>query len=162
VRTVSAGPGFEIPISPCPSSPPHPKLRVISRNSTPEKRFALQTLTRNGKVAALKIRHAGILLALDQSDAGPKLKDAEGAKAFGVCDRSVKKHGSWLNMAECELGVLARECLNDWIGDQDALRHRVAAWEKDRNNRCKTIDWQFTTADARIKLRRLYPQFRVS
>jgi homeodomain-containing protein len=55
-----------------------------------EERLALETLTRNGKVAALKVRHAGILLAIDQSDAGPKLKDAQAAKAFGVCVRSIE------------------------------------------------------------------------
>jgi len=55
-----------------------------------EERAALEALTRNGKAAALKIRHAGILLAIDQSDAGPKLRDAEAAKAFGVCVRSIE------------------------------------------------------------------------
>jgi DDE superfamily endonuclease len=72
------------------------------------------------------------------------------------------KHGSWLNMAECELSVLANQCLNDRIADEAMLRERVAAWEEDRNNRCKTIDWQFTKDDARIKLRRLYPQFHLA
>jgi transposase len=72
------------------------------------------------------------------------------------------KHGSWLNMAECELSVLGRQCLNDRIGNETQLRKRVSDWEKDRNNRFKKIDWQFTTADARIKLRRLYPTFQVS
>jgi len=68
------------------------------------------------------------------------------------------KHGSWLNMAECELSVLEKQCLGDRIGDQPTLRERVTTWETDRNNRSKKIDWQFKTADARIKLRRLYPQ----
>jgi hypothetical protein len=68
------------------------------------------------------------------------------------------KHGSWLNMAECELSVLEKQCLADRIGDQTTLRERVATWETDRNNRSRKIDWQFQTADARIKLRRLYPQ----
>src|SRR5207237_694732 len=72
------------------------------------------------------------------------------------------KHGSWLNMAECELSVLEKQCLNDRIGDEAALRERVNTWQKDRNNRTKKIDWQFATADARIKLRRLYPQIQLS
>ena len=72
------------------------------------------------------------------------------------------KHGSWLNMAECKLSVLGNQCLNDRIGDESTLRERVSAWETDRNNRYRTIDWQFTTADARIKLRRLYPQFQMA
>ena len=68
------------------------------------------------------------------------------------------KHGSWLNMAECELSVLEKQCLGDRIGDQAILQESIATWETDRNNRTKKIDWQFQTADARIKLRRLYPQ----
>jgi hypothetical protein len=72
------------------------------------------------------------------------------------------KHGSWLNMAECELSVLEKQCLGDRIGDEATLRERVHRWESDRNNRSKKIDWQFATADARIKLRRLYPQIQLS
>ena len=72
------------------------------------------------------------------------------------------KHGSWLNMAECELSVLEKQCLDDRIGDQATLRERVRKWEDDRNHRSKTIDWQFATSDARIKLRRLYPQIQMS
>jgi transposase len=67
------------------------------------------------------------------------------------------EHGSWLNMAECELSVLARQCLNRRIGDKTMLSREVAAWQDRRNRACRTIDWQFTTADARIKLKRLYP-----
>ena len=70
------------------------------------------------------------------------------------------KHGSWLNMAECELSVLEKQCLNDRIGDETTLRQRVAAWNQDRNHRSRKIDWQFETAEARIKLRRLYPQIQ--
>jgi DDE superfamily endonuclease len=72
------------------------------------------------------------------------------------------KHGSWLNMAECELSVLEKQCLGDRIGDERTLRDQVQKWETDRTNRSKKIDWQFTTADARIKLRRLYPQIQLS
>lgn len=68
------------------------------------------------------------------------------------------KHGSWLNMAECELSVLEKQCLGERIGDEATLRERVSIWNADRNNRSKKIDWQFETADARIKLHRLYPQ----
>jgi hypothetical protein len=67
------------------------------------------------------------------------------------------KHGSWLNMAEIELSVLARQCLDRRIPDQAALKREVAAWEERRNAESRTIDWQFTTVDARIKLKRLYP-----
>lgn len=71
------------------------------------------------------------------------------------------KHGSWLNMAETELSILSRQCLARRIPDQETLKKEVAAWEKNRNAKYATIDWQFTTKDARIKLRRLYPTFHV-
>ncbi len=67
------------------------------------------------------------------------------------------KHGSWLDMAEIEIGVLSRQCLNRRIEDIEQLRTEVAAWERDRNQRGVTVDWRFRTADARIKLKRLYP-----
>ena len=67
------------------------------------------------------------------------------------------KHGSWLNMAEVELSVLARQCLGERMEDKATLVREVAAWEADRNRRKVGIDWRFTTADARIKLKRLYP-----
>lgn len=71
------------------------------------------------------------------------------------------KHGSWLNMAETELSVLSGQCLDRRIGEQEELRSEVAAWEDSRNNtRCR-VDWQFTTADARVKLKRLYPSIQV-
>jgi hypothetical protein len=71
------------------------------------------------------------------------------------------KHGSWLDMAECELSVLEKQSLGERVGDETELRRRVNRWEEDRNNRTKRIDWQFTTSDARIKLRRLYPQIQL-
>ena len=67
------------------------------------------------------------------------------------------KHGSWLNMAEIELSALKGQCLNRRIPDMVTMQAEVAAWEKNRNNSIRKIDWQFTTADARIKLKRLYP-----
>jgi hypothetical protein len=71
------------------------------------------------------------------------------------------EHGSWLNMAEIELSVLGRQCLNRRIADAPSLEREVAAWERDRNTARVVIDWQFTTADARIKLKHLYPVTRV-
>jgi hypothetical protein len=67
------------------------------------------------------------------------------------------KHGSWLNVAEMELSVLARQCLDRRIPDLATLRREVAAWEQARNAAVAKVDWQFTTADARVKLKRLYP-----
>ena len=68
------------------------------------------------------------------------------------------KHGSWLNMAEIELSVLKGQCLGRRIAEMVILQAEVSAWEKNRNNNARKIDWQFTTADARIKLKRLYPK----
>ena len=67
------------------------------------------------------------------------------------------KHGSWLNMAEIELSVLAKQCLNRRIPDQKMLRKETAAWQQERNQRASTVNWRFTTEDARIKLVTLYP-----
>jgi hypothetical protein len=67
------------------------------------------------------------------------------------------KHGSWLNVAELELSVLARQCLDRRIADVEALRREVAAWERQRNAAVVKVEWQFTTADARVKLKKLYP-----
>ena len=67
------------------------------------------------------------------------------------------KHGSWLNMAEIELNVLAGQCLKERIDNRDELASKVAHWQSNRNNRNSTINWQFTTEKARTKLRRLYP-----
>ena len=67
------------------------------------------------------------------------------------------KHGSWLNMAEIELSVLAGQCLDRRIDNAEELCREVSAWEEERNERQVGVNWQFTTADARIKLHRLYP-----
>jgi hypothetical protein len=68
------------------------------------------------------------------------------------------KHGSWLNVAEIELSALNSQCLDRRIPNIDMMRKEVAAWEVERNNRATTIDWRFTTENARIKLKRLYPK----
>ncbi len=67
------------------------------------------------------------------------------------------KHGSWLNMAEIELSILSRQCMNDYFEKIDGLATAIAAWEKSRNEKKIRIHWRFTTDDARIKLRKLYP-----
>ncbi len=70
---------------------------------------------------------------------------------------STPKHGSWLNIAEIELSVLSRQCLDRRIPDHAELAQEVVAWTQTRNATRTTIDWRFTTTDARIKLKRLYP-----
>lgn len=67
------------------------------------------------------------------------------------------KHGSWLNMAEIELSILSKQCLNRRISDQAKLMKEVAAWQKKRNEILTPMEWRFTTKDARIKLKKLYP-----
>jgi hypothetical protein len=85
----------------------------------------------------------------------------EPAEARGLALRfewhHTPKHGSWLNVAEMELSALARQCLDRRIPDLEALRREVRAWEQRRNAAVATVEWQFTTADARTKLKRLYP-----
>jgi hypothetical protein len=70
------------------------------------------------------------------------------------------KPGSWLNLAEIEFGVLSRQCLDRRIPDSAALQAYVAAWQTKRNQGQVKVDWQFTTADARLKLKRLYPSIQ--
>ena len=67
------------------------------------------------------------------------------------------KHGSWLNMAEIEFSVLSRQCLNRRIGDETSLVQEINSWVNNRNHSQATVNWQFTTDDARIKLKKLYP-----
>lgn len=69
------------------------------------------------------------------------------------------KHGSWLNIAECELSALCRQCLDRRIPDIDTMRREVEAWATERTNKTKKVEWQFATVDARIKLKHLYPKF---
>ncbi len=69
------------------------------------------------------------------------------------------KHGSWLNMAEIALSVLQRPCLDRRLPDQDTVTREVAAWEQARNQQAVKVNWRFTTEDARIKLKKLYPSF---
>lgn len=90
----------------------------------------------------------------------------EPAEAKRIADRleihRTPKHGSWLNMAEIEFGILSRQCLDRRIPDSLTLKRSVAAWQTTRNARRVKADWQFTTADARIKLKRLYPSIHDS
>jgi len=67
------------------------------------------------------------------------------------------KHGSWLNMAEIELSSLSRQCMDSYFESRDQLAAAIAPWERSRNHKKTGIDWRFTTADARIKLKKLYP-----
>ena len=85
----------------------------------------------------------------------------EPSEAKRIADRLevhyTPKHGSWLNMAEIELGILGRQCLDQRMDQSDTLKREVAAWQTERDAAKVKINWQFTTADARIKLKKLYP-----
>jgi hypothetical protein len=85
------------------------------------------------------------------------------AEAKRIADRldihHTPKHGSWLNMAEIELSVLQRQCLNQRFADRAAMAHQVQAWVTTRNATTSRIDWQFTTTEVRTKLKRLYPAY---
>jgi len=88
----------------------------------------------------------------------------EPAEAKRIADRFevhyTPKHGSWLNMAEIELGILGRQCLSRRIDNADDLRRETTAWEAARDSATATVNWQFKTEDARIKLKRLYPSIQ--
>ena len=83
------------------------------------------------------------------------------ARAKALWDRFefvfTPKYGSWLNVAEAEISVMARQCLNRCIDSMDLMTQEVAAWESERNNLDAPVNWQFTAEDARVKLKRLYP-----
>jgi len=87
----------------------------------------------------------------------------EPAEAKRLTDRFqfifTPKHGSWLDMAEIELHVLNTQCLNRHVATIDEVKQEVQAWQEIRNNKNCKINWQFSTNDARIKLKRLYPSF---
>jgi transposase len=70
------------------------------------------------------------------------------------------KHGSWLNMAEIELSILSRQCLDRRIPDQDTLKKEIVAWQEKRNALAQPMEWRFTNEDARIKLKKLYPTLK--
>jgi hypothetical protein len=107
---------------------------------------------------------ARVVLVMDQlnTHSAASLYEAFGpAEAERLADRleihHTPKHGSWLNMAEVELSAMGRPCLSRRIAKQSTLAEQVAAWATARNAAQTKVDWQFTTADARVKLRRLYP-----
>ena len=109
-----------------------------------------------------------VVLVMDQLNthtAGSLYEAFDPAEARRVADKLeihyTPKHGSWLNMAEVELSVLSRQCLDRRIPDKAELRTQVSAWQDERNQKHCRMDWQFTAADARVKLKRLYPSVKV-
>lgn len=90
----------------------------------------------------------------------PPEKARELAKRLDI--RYTPRHGSWLNIAEIELNVITRQCLKRQIPDIDSLSAELTAWENARNRVKGNVDWQFTTEDARINLKSLYPKIVIS
>ena len=84
-------------------------------------------------------------------------------KAYALMKRfelvHTPKHGSWLNMAEIELSVLSKQCLNRRIATEEEMKKQVQTWEEERNEKLVKVIWRFKTEDARIKLKHLYPKF---
>jgi hypothetical protein len=110
-----------------------------------------------------------IVLVMDNlnTHAGSSLYEAfEPADAKRILDKLeihyTPKHGSWLNMAEIELSHLSRQCLDRRIPDKETFIREISEWNKQRNAEEAIIDWQFTTSDARVKLKRLYPVLNVT
>lgn len=138
-------------------------LRVTARRTKHDWAYAMRDLVDVYYPHAVKIR-----LVLDNlnTHVGGALYDAfPPAEARRILERLeihyTPKHGSWLNMAESELSILARQCLDRRIADRTTLTREVVAWEARRNSAQATMDWRFTTTDARITLLHLYPLITV-
>jgi hypothetical protein len=109
----------------------------------------------------------GIVLVMDNLNIHKKASLYEAfqpAEAKRIADKleihNTPKHGSWLNMAEIEMSVLSRQCLAERMSNIDRLESEAMAWAKQRNAKEVRVDWRFTTDDARIKLKRLYPSLQ--
>jgi hypothetical protein len=120
------------------------------------------------KIASRYSKAKKITLVMDNLNThspGALYETFKPAAAKALWDRfefiNTPKHGSWLNIAEIELNVLIRQCLDRRIDNIKEMRTEVNAWQKDRNNKHSRIDWQFTSQNARIKLKRLYPTLDV-
>ncbi len=105
-----------------------------------------------------------IILVMDNLNThklGSLYEAFEPAEARRIADRLeihyTPKHGSWLDMAEIEIGVLARQCIDRRLPDQETLKREINAWQNARNQKAIRVDWRFTTEDARVKLKSLYP-----
>jgi len=133
-----------------------------------ERKTALDWACFMEEVAAQYEHAEKITLVMDNlstHNAGSFYEKFTPGKARTLMDRFefvyTPKHGSWLNMAEIELNVLTGQCLNRRIDKIETVKNEVAAWQEFRNNKNAKVNWQFTTADARVKLSRLYPALDV-
>jgi hypothetical protein len=135
------------------------KVRVTDRRTAQDFAEALRTLVDEDQPDADVV----VLVTDNLNTHGPaclyeRFEPAEARRIAAKIEwHYTPEHGSWLNIAECELSVLASQCLSQRIPDKPTLVREVAAWEKRRNAVHVTVDWQFKAEDARIKLKRLYP-----
>jgi DDE superfamily endonuclease len=138
-------------------------LEVTERRTKQDWAYAVRDLVDVHYPDALKIRL--VLDNLNTHVGGALYETFSPAEARRILSRLelhyTPKHGSWLNMAESELSILSRQCLDRRIADTAPLAREVAAWAARRNSAQATMDWRFTTADARIKLAHLYPVITV-
>jgi hypothetical protein len=134
-------------------------VKVTDRRTKQDWAYAMRELSDVRFPDAIKI--VVVMDNLNTHTPGSFYEVFEPAEAKRLVDRFefhyTPKHGSWLNMAEIELSALTQQCLDRRIPDQETLAREVAAWETERNTKKAKIDWRFTTDDARIKLKRLYP-----
>ncbi len=134
-------------------------VEVTEHRAKPDFALQMQQLVDVHFPTATKIRV--VLDNLNTHSKASLYEAFEPQEAKRIADRLefhyTPKHGSWLNKAEIELGVLTTQCLDRRIPDAAALTSEVGAWERDRNEKHATVNWQFKVADARTKLKRLYP-----
>jgi len=133
-----------------------------------DRRTALDWASFIEEIAAQYEQAEKITLVMDNlntHNAGSFYEKFPPEKAKSLWDRfefvHTPKHGSWLNIAEIELNVLWGQCLKRRIDDIETVRKEAVAWQDTRNNKNAKVNWQFTTADARVKLSRLYPTLKI-
>ena len=134
-------------------------VKVTDRRTKKDWAIAIKELVDIQYPEAQKIRL--VMDNLNTHTIGSLYETFEPAEALRIAKKLeihyTPKHGSWLNMAEIELGILARQCLNRRIPDQASMMREIQHWEISRNEQKRRVDWQFCTEDARIKLKKLYP-----
>ena len=138
-------------------------VQVTERKTKKEWAFFMKEIADHYYANAEKI-HV-VMDNLNTHQPGSFYEVFEPEEAHRLCNRFTfiytPKHGSWLNMAEIELNVLTGQCLSRRIDSIETIRGEVKAWQNHRNDQVATINWQFTTKNARIKLKRLYPSIKV-
>lgn len=137
----------------------HRHVKVTDRRTKKDWAIAIKELVDTHYPEAQKIRL--VMDNLNTHSIGSLYEAFDPAEALRIAKKLeihyTPKHGSWLNMAEIELGILSRQCLDRRIPDQESMRREIQHWESCRNEQNRKVDWQFRTEDARIKLKKLYP-----